>query len=123
MDLTGEHRIAAPRETVWDALNDDTVLRDCIPGCAELVKNSETEFSAIVVQKIGPVKAKFTGNVELTNINAPASYTIQGEGSGGVAGFAKGGPTSRSKKMAAKPFFVTKCMPPWAESLHGLGAG
>ncbi|MCH2078220.1 MAG: carbon monoxide dehydrogenase subunit G [Rhodobacteraceae bacterium] len=91
MDMTGEHRISAPRETVWAALNDAEVLRACIPGCEELEKKSDTELSALVVQKIGPVKAKFRGDVELSNINAPASYTIRGEGSGGVAGFAKGG--------------------------------
>jgi len=91
MDMTGEHRIAAPRETVWAALNDADVLRVCIPGCEELEKTSDTQLSALVVQKIGPVKAKFKGDVELSNINAPESYTIRGEGSGGVAGFAKGG--------------------------------
>lgn len=90
MDMTGEHRIAAPREVVWQALNDDAVLRECIPGCTELEKKSDTELAAVVVQKIGPVKAKFAGEVELTNINQPESYTIQGEGKGGVAGFAKG---------------------------------
>lgn len=91
MDMTGEHRIAAPRDEVWRALNDADVLRECIPGCTELEKSSDTQLSAIVVQKIGPVKAKFAGEVELTNINAPKSYTIRGEGTGGVAGFAKGG--------------------------------
>lgn len=91
MDMTGEHRISAPRETVWDALNNADILRECIPGCTELDQKSPTELSAVVVQKIGPVKAKFAGDVELTNIKAPESYTIRGEGSGGVAGFAKGG--------------------------------
>ncbi|MEL6169707.1 MAG: carbon monoxide dehydrogenase subunit G [Pseudomonadota bacterium] len=91
MEMTGEHRIAAPRETVWQALNDPEVLQVCIPGCEELSKTSDTEFEAVVVQKIGPVKARFKGSVELINLNAPASYTIQGEGTGGVAGFAKGG--------------------------------
>ncbi|MEO0772577.1 MAG: carbon monoxide dehydrogenase subunit G [Pseudomonadota bacterium] len=91
MDMTGEHRIAAPRDVVWAALNDADVLRACIPGCTELDQTSPTELSAVVVQKIGPVKATFKGDVELSNINAPESYTISGEGSGGVAGFAKGG--------------------------------
>ena len=79
MDMTGEHRISAPRDVVWQALNDDVVLRECIPGCSELEKKSDTELSAIVDQKIGPVKAKFAGDVELTNINAPESYTILAE--------------------------------------------
>ena len=91
MDMTGEQRIAASRDDVWKALNDPEVLRACIPGCEDLTKHSDTEMTAVVVQKIGPVKARFEGEVELVNINAPESYTIQGEGKGGVAGFAKGG--------------------------------
>ena len=90
MDMTGEYRIAAPRDRVWAALNDAEVLRTCIPGCEELEKTSDTTMTAKVVQKIGPVKARFAGEVELVNINAPVSYTIQGEGKGGIAGFAKG---------------------------------
>jgi len=91
MDLTGEYRISAPRDVVWAALNDPVVLKQCIPGCEELEKTSDTEMTAKVVLKIGPVKAKFNGAIELLNINAPESYTIQGEGKGGIAGFAKGG--------------------------------
>ena len=90
MDMTGEHRIAAPRDVVWAALNDPDVLKACIPGCEELEMTSDTTMTAKVVQKIGPVKAKFNGEVELINIDAPNGYTIQGEGKGGVAGFAKG---------------------------------
>jgi len=90
MDMTGEHRIAAPRHIVWTALNDADVLKICIPGCEELEKISDTEMTAKVVQKIGPVKATFHGAIELVNISAPESYTIKGEGKGGVAGFAKG---------------------------------
>ncbi len=88
--MTGEYRIAAPREAVWAALNDAEVLKICIPGCSELERTSDTSMEAKVVQKIGPVKAKFNGAVELVNVDAPNSYTIQGEGKGGVAGFAKG---------------------------------
>ncbi|MAW86878.1 MAG: carbon monoxide dehydrogenase [Phyllobacteriaceae bacterium] len=91
MVIEGEERIEAPVETVWQALNDPEVLKDCIPGCQELNKTSETEFEAVVTLKIGPIKAKFNGAVELTNLNPPHSYTITGEGKGGVAGFAKGG--------------------------------
>lgn len=91
MDMTGEFRISAPREVVWQALNSPDALRACIPGCEELQKTSDNGFSATVVQKIGPVKARFNGEVQLENINAPESYTIRGEGKGGVAGFAKGG--------------------------------
>ncbi|MDV4144987.1 MULTISPECIES: CoxG family protein [Shimia] len=91
MDMTGEHTIAASRDDVWAALNDVDVLRACIPGCEELEQTSDTTMEAVVKQKIGPVKATFKGAVELQNIDAPKSYTIQGEGQGGVAGFAKGG--------------------------------
>ena len=91
MDMTGETTLNASREKVWAALNDAAVLRDAIPGCQELEKVSDTEFTATVVTKVGPVKAKFSGRVHLTDINAPAGYTINGEGQGGIAGFAKGG--------------------------------
>ncbi|MFZ1815225.1 MAG: carbon monoxide dehydrogenase subunit G [Rhizobiaceae bacterium] len=91
MDLNGEYIIPAPRQKVWEALNDPEVLRACIPGCENLEMESPTRMSATVVTKIGPVKAKFSGNVTLKNIKAPESYTISGEGKGGIAGFAKGG--------------------------------
>lgn len=90
MDMTGEYRIAAPRERVWAALNDPQVLKACIPGCETLEKTSDTEMNAEVTAKIGPVKAKFKGAVTLEDIVAPQSYRIVGEGKGGVAGFAKG---------------------------------
>ena len=91
MEMTGEYRISAPRAQVWAALNDPEVLKVSIPGCETLDMTSDTEMTAKVVAKIGPVKATFTGKVKLENINAPESYTIAGEGQGGVAGFAKGG--------------------------------
>ncbi|WP_075216864.1 SRPBCC family protein [Mongoliimonas terrestris] len=90
MDMTGEYRIPAPRQAVWEALNDPDVLKACIPGCESLEKSGD-EMNATVVAKIGPVKAKFSGKVRLENLNPPTSYSIVGEGSGGVAGFAKGG--------------------------------
>ncbi len=91
VDMEGEERIAAPVQTVWNALNDPDMLRICIPGCESLEKKSDTELEATVSLKIGPIKAKFNGGVELVNLNPPHSYTIQGEGKGGIAGFAKGG--------------------------------
>lgn len=91
MDMTGEYRIPAPREAVWKALNDPDVLKQCIPGCDELEKKSDTEFAAKVTAKVGPVKAKFGGNVKMSDLDPPNGYTISGEGSGGAAGFAKGG--------------------------------
>lgn len=91
MELIGEERITAPRDIVWAALNDPEVLKQCIPGCQTLELKSPTELSAAVKLKVGPVSATFNGEVTLSNINAPESYTISGEGKGGIAGFAKGG--------------------------------
>jgi carbon monoxide dehydrogenase subunit G len=90
MTMNGECPIAAPRAVVWKMLNDAEVLKACIPGCEELVKTSETSFEAVATSKIGPVKAKFKGRVELTDLDEPNGYTLSGEGNGGVAGFAKG---------------------------------
>ena len=95
MEMKGEYRIPASRETVWQALNDPDVLRACIPGCQELEQTSETSFAATVKTKVGPVSATFKGEVELEDIDPPAGYRIQGEGTGGVAGFAKGGASVR----------------------------
>jgi uncharacterized protein len=91
MIIEGEERIEAPVQKVWEALNDPEILRECIPGCESLDKKSDTEMTAVVSLKIGPIKAKFNGEVQLVNLNPPHSYTIQGEGKGGIAGFAKGG--------------------------------
>jgi carbon monoxide dehydrogenase subunit G len=93
MTMSGEHQLPAPRETVWQKLNDAEVLKSCIPGCEELTKTSDTEFVAVAVTKIGPVKARFKGRVHLTDLDPPNGYRISGEGDGGVAGFAKGGAT------------------------------
>jgi carbon monoxide dehydrogenase subunit G len=91
MEMSGEYKIPAPREKVWAALNDPVVLKASIPGCQELVKVSDTEMTAKVLARVGPVKATFNGHVTLSNIDPPNGYTITGEGKGGVAGFAKGG--------------------------------
>jgi hypothetical protein len=90
MEMTGEFRIPAPRERVWEALNDPETLKQAIPGCQTIEKVSDTEFTAKVVAKVGPVRATFGGKVNLTDLDPPKAYTISGEGSGGVAGFAKG---------------------------------
>jgi carbon monoxide dehydrogenase subunit G len=91
MDMTGERRIAAPRGKVWDALNDPTVLKASIPGCETLEKQSDTAMKATAVVKVGPMTGRFSGNVELSELDPPNGYTISGEGQGGVLGFAKGG--------------------------------
>jgi uncharacterized protein len=90
VELNEEKRIPAPQAAVWRALNDPEVLKTCIPGCETVEKRSDTEFTARVVVAVGPVKAKFTGEVTLSDIDAPNGYTISGKGSGGVAGFGKG---------------------------------
>lgn len=91
MTMTGEVQLPAPRETVWAKLNDPATLKACIPGCEELNMLSDTEFEAVAVNKIGPVKAKFKGKVTLSDLDPPNGYKISGQGDGGVAGFAKGG--------------------------------
>ncbi len=91
MDMTGERLIPAPRQKVWDALNDPEVLKACIPGCETLEKTADNELRATASVKIGPIGARFTGKVQLTDLAPPTSYRISGEGQGGVAGFAKGG--------------------------------
>lgn len=90
MKLTGENRIKASPEEVWRALNDPDVLKQAIPGCDTLEKISDRQFKATVTTKIGPVSAKFNGEVELTDLDPPRGYTISGKGSGGVAGNARG---------------------------------
>lgn len=91
MDMSGERRIAAPRQAVWNALNDTEILKSCIPGCESLVRSGENDLKATAAVKIGPISARFSGVVHLTDLDPPNSYRISGEGQGGVAGFAKGG--------------------------------
>ena len=91
MQMSGEYRIEADRDAVWAALNDPDILKLAIPGCEEIEKVSDTEFAAKVKVKVGPVSAKFTGNVKFTDLDPPNGYTISGSGKGGPAGFARGG--------------------------------
>jgi hypothetical protein len=90
MTITGEQLLAASRELVWAKLNDAEILRACIPGCESFDVVAENEFQAVVVTKVGPVKARFKGTVRLTELDPPNGYTLSGEGNGGIAGFAKG---------------------------------
>ena len=91
MELSDEIVIPAPRDQVYAALTDTDVLRQCIPGCEELIRHSDTELEAKVVLKIGPVKARFSGTVTLDLAGAPDALSLSGQGNGGAAGFAKGG--------------------------------
>ena len=93
MEMQGEAQIPASKQVVWDALNNPTVLRESIPGCEELNQDGDDSFAAKVKAKVGPVSARFSGKVHLSDIDPPNGYRIHGEGSGGAAGFAKGGAT------------------------------
>ena len=89
MKLNGENIIQASRMQVWEALNDPAVLKETIPGAQSVEQSSDDEFKAAVEIKIGPVKAKFTGKINLSDVNPPNGYKIVGQGQGGAAGFAK----------------------------------
>lgn len=89
MEIAGESLVPAPQQRVWDALNDPEVLKACIAGCQRLDKVSDTEFSAIVTTRVGPISATFRGTVNLSELDPPNSYTLTGRGQGGAAGFAK----------------------------------
>lgn len=100
MKMTGSQTIPAPRAAVWAGLNDPAILQQCIPGCETINAASPTELTAKVVLKVGPVKATFTGEVTLSDINAPESYRISGKGQGGLAGFASGGATVKLTELS-----------------------
>lgn len=102
MELSDEITIAAPKQRVYAALNDPDVLRQCIPGCEELIQHSPTDLEAKVVLKIGPVKARFAGTVALDTANAPDGFSLTGEGKGGAAGFAKGGADVELEEVAGQ---------------------
>lgn len=89
VEFSGEYRIPARQQQVWDALNDPAVLQACIVGCKQLEKISDTEFVATVAAKVGPVSVTFKGNMVLSDLDAPNGYTLTGQGQGGAAGFAK----------------------------------
>lgn len=91
MQLSDSRDIMAPPGMVWAAILDPEVLKACVPGCESMTGTPETGFEAVVVQKVGPVKARFTGMVTLSDIVPGQSLRISGEGKGGPAGFAKGG--------------------------------
>jgi hypothetical protein len=93
LEMSGEYVLPQSREKVYAALNDAEMLKKCIPGCEELVKESDNEFAAVVKLAVGPVSARFKGRVRLEDLDPPNGYRIAGEGEGGVAGFAKGGAT------------------------------
>ena len=91
MKMTDSRDVAAPREVVWAAILNPDVLKECVPGCTEMSGSAEEGFEATVVQKVGPVKATFKGQVTVSDMDEPNQLTLSGEGKGGAAGFAKGG--------------------------------
>jgi carbon monoxide dehydrogenase subunit G len=91
MEMSGEQRIPVTQQRVWEALNDPETLKACIPGCENIEKVSDTEYKVAMTAAIGPVKAKFNGKLLLSDLNPPNSYSLAFEGSGGAAGFGKGG--------------------------------
>jgi carbon monoxide dehydrogenase subunit G len=106
MELKGQQRIAAPRQKVWQSLNDPNVLKACIPGCESLTQDGDSAFDAVVRAKVGPVRAKFSGRVELSDIRPPESYRISGQGKGGAAGVAKGSAQVSLANKYATDFFA-----------------
>jgi len=90
MKLTDSREIAASRDDVWAAILNPEVLKTCIPGCQEMTGSAADGFEAVVVQKVGPVKATFKGAVEISDVVEGQSLTLTGQGKGGPAGFAKG---------------------------------
>ena len=90
MELIGKQTIALSRERVWLALNDPEVLQQCIPGCSTFKLAGENLYQSEMVASVGPVKAKFNGKLQLTDILPPESYALNFDGSGGAAGFGKG---------------------------------
>jgi carbon monoxide dehydrogenase subunit G len=91
MEMTGEQLIPVPQAEVWRALNDPEVLKACIAGCESIERVSDTEYRVAMVAAVGPVKARFNGKLLLSDLNPPNSYSLSFEGSGGAAGFGKGG--------------------------------
>jgi len=91
MEITGEQHIPLPQQRVWEALNDPEILKACIPGCESIEKISDNDYKIVMTAAVGPVKAKFNGKLHLADLNPPDSYSLSFEGSGGAAGFGKGG--------------------------------
>src|ERR1700755_712057 len=102
MQMNDSQRIPASKEKVWAALNNPDILKQCIPGCQSVEMANPNEMTATVVLRVGPVKATFGGKVTLSDLDPPNSYRITGEGSGGIAGFAKGGATVRLESESAE---------------------
>jgi carbon monoxide dehydrogenase subunit G len=91
MQMTGEVVLPASRTSVWIGLTDPEILRECVPGCESFERTDQYAYAAVALAKIGPLKARFKGNITLCDLDPPNTYRIEGQGDGGIAGFAKGG--------------------------------
>ncbi len=123
MEMTGEQRIEASRDKVWAALNDPDVLKQCIPGCQSLEKTAEDRMQAVAAVKVGPIGARFTGEVTLSDLDPPNGYRITGEGQGGPAGFAKGGAQVKLREDGAATVLSYEVTAQVGGKLAQLGGG
>src|SRR6201985_647808 len=107
MQMTDSERIPASKQKLWEALNNPDILKQCIPGCQSLEMSTPNQMTATVVLRVGPVKATFGGKVMLSDLDPPNAYRISGEGSGGIAGFAKGGATVKLSEESSDVTILT----------------
>lgn len=107
MELSQRIEIPLGAKQVWRSLNDPVILKQCLPGCELFEAISDTEFNVTMMAKVGPVKARFKGEVKLLDVNPPISYTLSGMGKGGVAGFVKGSATVRLEEMGSSVTLMT----------------
>lgn len=107
MELSQRIEIPLGAKQVWRSLNDPVILKQCLSGCEVFEPISETEFKVTMLAKVGPVKARFKGEIKLTDINPPISYTLSGIGKGGVAGFVKGSATVHLEEMGSSVTLMT----------------
>jgi carbon monoxide dehydrogenase subunit G len=122
MDMKGEYRVPLPQEVVWRALNDPEVLKASIPGCDELIRESDTSFKGKISAAVGPVRAKFAGTATLSDIDAPNGYTLTGSGSGGAAGMVKGGAKVRLVPEGSETLLQYEATAQVAGKLAQIGA-
>lgn len=100
MDITGTQTLSASRQTVWDALNDPDVLKQCLPGCESVERTNDNEYTVIIAATIGPLRARFSGKLRMTNATPPSSCTMLFEGQGGPVGFGKGSAAVRLEETS-----------------------
>jgi len=122
MDMKGEFRVPLPQDVVWRALNDPEVLKASIPGCDELIRESDTSFKGKISAAVGPVRAKFAGTATLSDIDAPNGYTLTGSGSGGAAGMVKGGAKVRLVAEGAETLLQYEASAQVAGKLAQIGS-